>query len=563
MGFWDIVGRILDYKEWAAESNYALHEVPLPDIHKEVPGYLDFFLDHHRSLYKDYSISEANAFLCEASGCYLVKEIHHYPTFRSFPYDEVFRIFSDKLNMLLRNYHKNNSYVGHNEYIRHISDDFSHALFDLSYFNAEVLEIDEPCIFIGSRPNYGHWFIDFLTKFYLIENFEHLRDVPMVFGKLKNFHMESLEILGVDQDKIIELPPFDVTGYTLYRFNKVFIPSDIPYRAGKTFLYKRFVKDISQEKRKRRLYLSRKNDGERRRVYNEEEVSFWLEKLGFEIVIPDVLSIKDTVELFSQAEMIVSSFGAQTANMVFTDNCPLILLISSSLMETREFHQARLLQDLFQVSDFIVPIIGIPVAGSADDRLSRFWLEELCVFRIEEIEWAISEAENFLKKNRNSPVCQRDNSADPTYINNLKQKVASYRQNPSADPALEAELRQERRKLAVIFLNTPKEEIRNIYQTYIGEAYNLLLSSGLQRNPPGPEDQPLLQKIIPGIQNNLTEYLLTTAYRPLVDHRLPLAGNERSVVTYILSVLEKDESPYLLQSILAGLLLLRIEVKLP
>ena len=834
-------------------------------------------------------------------------------------------MMSDKLNYLLRNCHK--PYMRMLEgiaYIRNVSNDLNHALFDFSCFNAEVFEIDDPCIFLGSRQNYGHWFQDYLSKFYIIEKFEHLKDMPIIFGKLKDFQKESLEILGIDKRNIIELSPPDGKRCSLYKFKKVFIPSNIPSGVGKSFLYKRFVKQIPQENRKRRLYLSRKNDGDRRRVYNEEEVSLWLERLGFEIIIPEVLSTKDTIEIFSQAEMIVSSMGAHASNMMFTDKCPLILLAGSRLMETRDFGLSAALQLFFPMCDFIVPVVGTLVVESRNWNI----IDDLCVFRIEDIEWGISEAENFLKKSdrntydpqgdksmeanitkyvkpidnpdhislllptRGRPVMlqnlfdsikettldkrlidlwvyvdeddeltrsfidskvwikygfdinwiveeklnvgpgQLDNelwkkcaansgiymgladdyifvtkhwdevvrqafrrypdrillaypedpvapgvvtfvilsaewlnisgrlfpeyfpfwfvdawidqvaqmiqrkvkldmrmepqggkgktqgmknlvfwdrffdnmlderineadalrraiyppesqeyqksvqeaqviiqqartkprksdatliameknyalkssddpikdasyfifetnalnnlfkrfrllyaqnridesldildnisqssllksyetaymrsivlkhsednkvkssevlevtdqqiSGEPLYINRLKQKVISYRQNPS-DQGIGADLRQERRKIAETFLNTPREKIGDMYQTYIGEAYNLLLSSGLQGNPPGSEDQSLLTKIMPGIRNSLTESVLAAAYSPLMDRNLTLAGNERSFITHILSALQKrDDAPHLLQFILVALLFLKIEVK--
>jgi len=395
IGFWDFIGKILDWREWAAESNYVLHEVPLPNLHKDYE-WLKFFTEHHRTLHndsrKDYN---EGAFLCEASECYSVEVVFNFPS-RNAPLDEHFAIFSNKLNMLIRNYHK--PYMRMLEgiaYIRHVSNDLNHALFDFSCFNAEVFEIDEPCIFISSRQNYGHWFWDYLTKFYIIEKFEHLKDMPIIFGKLKAFQKESLEILGIDKRNIIELYPPDGKRCALYKFKKAFIPSDIPSGVGKSFLYKKFVKQRPPDHRKRRLYLSRKNDGDRRRVYNEEEVSLWLERLGFEIIIAEVLSIKETIELFSHAEMIVSSIGGQVSNMMFTDNCPLIFLVDSRLMETNDFNIGRLaFQNFFPMCDFIVPVVGTPVVENKNI------IDDLCVFRIEDIERAVSEAENFLKKIR-------------------------------------------------------------------------------------------------------------------------------------------------------------------
>ena len=128
------IGKILDFREWAAESNYVLHEVPLPNLHKEYE-WLNFFSEHHQKIYNDSrKFYNEGAFLCEASECYSAEVVFNSPS-RSTSLDEFFAIFSDKLNYLLRNCHK--PYMRMLEgiaYIRNVSNDLNHALFDFSCF---------------------------------------------------------------------------------------------------------------------------------------------------------------------------------------------------------------------------------------------------------------------------------------------------------------------------------------------------------------------------------------------------------------------------------------------
>jgi len=164
VGFWDFVGKLLDYREWAAESHYPLHEIsfPMPDI--RCPEWLNLFPEHHRAMYNDSSLRGETAFLCEASDCYLGKFVFYMN--QSTPHDEHFRLFSNKLNCMFEASTKPylSSHPDGFPYIRHVSDDLNYALFDLSCFNVEAFEMDEPCIFMGSRQNYGHWFMDFFPK---------------------------------------------------------------------------------------------------------------------------------------------------------------------------------------------------------------------------------------------------------------------------------------------------------------------------------------------------------------------------------------------------------------
>jgi len=152
-------------------------------------------------------------------------------------------------------------------------------------------------------------------------------------------------------------------------------------------------------------------------------------------------------------------------------------------------------------------------------------------------------------------------SKEPLYISHLKQNITDYRQNPSEQRGVE-NLRQERRRIAEMLLNSPREKIEVLYQTYIGDAYNLLLTGGLQTIPPTAEDQAVIAKIIPSIQNCGIESVLTTAYKPLIERNVPLIGNEKIFISDILSVLQNGNyPPHLLQYLLAALLFFHIDIK--
>jgi len=395
IGFYDFIGKILDYREWAAECNYVLHEIAVPMLHK-TPEWWAFFPEIFQKAHQNYeSFYKQGVFLCEASECYCIKTLFNLATNYTKPtYDEHYRFFSSKLSFLLENREKwMLRYMEGWPYIRHISNDLNSALFDFSYCANEVFEIDEPCIFLGSRHNYGHWFLDFLPKLYVIEQFEHLKHIPIIVGELKEYQKESIEILGLDKcHRFIEIPK---DKGIFYKFRKVFIPSRPPCGVAKDFLRKKFVKQIPQQQKRRRLYLSRKAQGTRNRVYNEDEISLFLQKSGFEVIFPECLSIKDTVEIFSQAEMIVSSAGAEASNIAFTDKCAMILLTGKRLIETKEICWVISLQEFLPFCDYIIPVIGTPKV-----RVEGFFgvTDDLNEYRIEDIERAIIEAEAVLKK---------------------------------------------------------------------------------------------------------------------------------------------------------------------
>lgn len=210
-------------------------------------------------------------------------------------------------------------------------------------------------------------------------------------GKLKEYQKESLELLGIDKNHpIIEIPQ---DKGLLYKFKKVFLSSKPPYGVVKDFFRKKLVKSIPRQGKGRRLYLSRKNQGVRNRVYNEDEVSAFLQILGFEVIFPERLSIRETVEIFSQAEMIVSSVGAEFANIAFTDRCAVIVLMSNLLIESKEISYVSLLQQSFTLCDYLKPVISkVKEEGffNINDDVSEY--------RVQDIGRAIIEAEAALEK---------------------------------------------------------------------------------------------------------------------------------------------------------------------
>jgi len=68
----------------------------------------------------------------------------------------------------------------------------------------------------------------------------------------------------------------------------------------------------------RRLYLSRKN-APRRKLINEAELTTRLKRLGFEIRLPDEMTVAEQRELLGSAQVVVAEHGAALTNIVW---CP-------------------------------------------------------------------------------------------------------------------------------------------------------------------------------------------------------------------------------------------------
>jgi capsular polysaccharide biosynthesis protein len=74
-----------------------------------------------------------------------------------------------------------------------------------------------------------------------------------------------------------------------------------------------------------KVYISRQ-DAERRRVTNEDELMRELSQLGFERYEPGRLSLEDQITLFANADVIVGPHGLAYTNLIYASDATLIEL---------------------------------------------------------------------------------------------------------------------------------------------------------------------------------------------------------------------------------------------
>jgi len=164
-----------------------------------------------------------------------------------------------------------------------------------------------------AHQRYFHWLIDVVPKLqFLAENpVEH--DFLIVNDRLP-YQIETNDKL-VDRKKLIA-PDVDfhcsfdrAIGFRkTYAFGQPFL-----HRIG--FLRELFD-DRSNPARGRKLYITRA-DAKTRAVENEHELVEALEKIGFESVQLDGLTIKQQADLFAPADVVVGPHGAGFANIIF------------------------------------------------------------------------------------------------------------------------------------------------------------------------------------------------------------------------------------------------------
>ena len=172
---------------------------------------------------------------------------------------------------------------------------------------------------------YYHWLFDVLPRLEILQQDlkqQHLTlssiDYFVVNNFEKSYQLETLTALGIPVKKIVasdRIPHIEADELIVPSFAGHFDwvpPSSID------FLRRNFLptdKSVPYQPRPR-IYVSRKQ-AKYRQILNEPEVVELLSQFGFVPVVLETLTVAEQAQLFSQAEVIVSSHGSGLANLTF------------------------------------------------------------------------------------------------------------------------------------------------------------------------------------------------------------------------------------------------------
>ena len=225
-----------------------------------------------------------------------------------------------------------------------------HTLFELDHLPDLTRLKGKVAVLSGLAGHvYYHWMFDILPRIELMRlggvDLESI-DWFVINYTEKSFQKETLNYLGIPLDKIVSS---DRT--SLISGDELIVPSFpgyldwIPYGTIK-FLRQTFLSKISLDITEygKKIYISRAR-ARARHIINEEAVAKLLNKLGFQTVYLEEMSIIDQVTLFANAYVVVASHGSGLTNLVF---CPpktiVIELFSPHYVRTDYWIISRLLE---------------------------------------------------------------------------------------------------------------------------------------------------------------------------------------------------------------------------
>lgn len=173
-----------------------------------------------------------------------------------------------------------------------------------------------PALLLGGMAQYYHQTVEHLGTLAIAEALGVPADIPLVVNDdLGPFQLEQFALLGIEERRLVRVRPDSPV-----RFERLWVASR-PVMGGRwvdplmpAWYRKRL--GLSSQAGRRKLYLSRGRT-DRRRVINEPDVIAMLAEQGFELVQPELLSVRDQVALFAEASHIVAPTGAALTNMIF------------------------------------------------------------------------------------------------------------------------------------------------------------------------------------------------------------------------------------------------------
>ena len=179
-------------------------------------------------------------------------------------------------------------------------------------------QVDVPCVLISHMwmHTYAHWLLEVLPRLWYLKAAPELAHLPIIVPPYPegSFQDQTLKALAGDRPRIW---PFGNVG----QFRKLIFPSfyGMLSRLQIEWLNTNLREGLGitvPPGRNLKIYVSRA-DSPVRRIKDEEQLVERLSALGFSTHILSGLSVRQQIELFSQADTIVTAHGANCANLVF------------------------------------------------------------------------------------------------------------------------------------------------------------------------------------------------------------------------------------------------------
>ncbi|MGV3524997.1 MAG: glycosyltransferase family 61 protein [Candidatus Sericytochromatia bacterium] len=177
--------------------------------------------------------------------------------------------------------------------------------------------VQTPCYlpFDSQHANYHHWLIETLPALLAYRADPIAAQCRLLLPDAPQpFQSETLDLLGIAPASCLRFDGGD------WRFDTLYVPPRGRFEAALLRQTQRALQAAAgvrpAARGHKRYYLSRQ-DARQRQVSNEAEVIRALEPLGFDILQPGRLSLREQIEIFADAAVIAGPHGAGLTNLLF------------------------------------------------------------------------------------------------------------------------------------------------------------------------------------------------------------------------------------------------------
>jgi len=185
---------------------------------------------------------------------------------------------------------------------------------------------------------YYHWMFDILPRLELLRRSEiKFKEIDwfVVNSLNKPYQRETLKLLGIPEDKIIESDR-----HSHIQATELIVPSFPGYldwvpEGTIKFLRQTFLPQVNfSQTNQGKIYVSRAK-AKNRQLINEAEVSALMAESGFMTVFLEEMSFLEQIATFANAKTIVAPHGSGLTNLVFcSPNTQVVELFSPNYMRT-------------------------------------------------------------------------------------------------------------------------------------------------------------------------------------------------------------------------------------
>ncbi|MEL4896073.1 glycosyltransferase family 61 protein [Crocosphaera sp. Alani8] len=179
-----------------------------------------------------------------------------------------------------------------------------------------------------TQKNHYHCLIDYIPRIYLLDQHEYNnQEIKLLLcslpTKTENFFLkkmlpENIKPMIVDPNKLYSLERVIFPSMMTSQKIGYLPPLYVDYLMSK-------VAPLRKRNKKNRIFISR-SKSRNRRILNENELMSLLEDYGFKKYYLEELSIEEEIELFYDAEAVISPHGAGLANLIFSSNIKVLEL---------------------------------------------------------------------------------------------------------------------------------------------------------------------------------------------------------------------------------------------